>query len=450
MPPSPRLVDLPALDGELVVDAESRAAAADDFGHLVTRMPHAVLRPGSVQDIALLTRWASDHGWRIAARGLGHSVYGRAQVEGGIVVDMSRLGGIHRIDDDQVVVDAGATWRSVLGATLARRLTPPVLTNFLDLSVGGTLAVGGIGGTSHRFGLQTDNVVELEVVTGEGKVVTCSPTDNADLFDAVRAGLGQYGIVTKATLTLVAAPERARRYTLAYPDLDALAADQRRVLREKRAGHLQGSVLADGGAWRYLLEMVVFHPSNDEPDDAQVLADLSDQRAAAQIDDVSYLAYTEAFDRFEELLRTTGEWSDPHPWWLSFLPGSAAEDIAGSIVRDVRPEDLGAHGRFTFYPMTTERITTPLVRMPAEEIAFPFNLIRIASADAAPVARMLEQNQQLYRRIRAAGGVLYPVSAFPLSRSEWEDHFGPLWPAARRAKERFDPSHCLTPGYEVF
>ena len=67
------------------------------------------------------------------------------------------------------MVGAGATWRAVLGATLARGLTPPVLTNYLGLSVGGTLAVGGIGGTSSRYGMQTDNVLALDVVTGDGR-----------------------------------------------------------------------------------------------------------------------------------------------------------------------------------------------------------------------------------------------------------------------------------------
>jgi FAD/FMN-containing dehydrogenase len=158
-------VAVPPLDGELVVAPAARAAAADDFGHLVRRMPLAVLRPGSVQDIAAMIRWSSENGWQIAARGLGHSVFGRSQVAGGIVVDMSTLDGIRHVERDQVVVDAGATWRAILARTLPERRTPPVLTNYLDLSVGGTLSVGGIGGTSHRYGLQTDNVLELEVVT---------------------------------------------------------------------------------------------------------------------------------------------------------------------------------------------------------------------------------------------------------------------------------------------
>jgi cytokinin dehydrogenase len=85
------------------------------------------------------------------------------------------------------------------------------------LHVGGTLAVGGIGGTTSRHGMQTDNVLALNVMTGDGRELTCSARANSDLFDAVRAGLGQCGVITQAMLRLMRAPERVRRYHLFYP-----------------------------------------------------------------------------------------------------------------------------------------------------------------------------------------------------------------------------------------
>ena len=133
-----------------------------------------------------MVRRANRHGHKVAPQGQRHSVYGRAQTDGGIVIDMSQRRSIHSVGADRVTVDAGATWRDVLAATLPQRLTPPVLANYLDLSVGGTLVIGGVGDTTTRYGMQSDNVLELEVVTGEGRRVRCSPRRNADLFDAVR------------------------------------------------------------------------------------------------------------------------------------------------------------------------------------------------------------------------------------------------------------------------
>lgn len=98
-----------------------------------------------------------------------------------------------------------------------------VATGGADLSVGGALSVGGIGATTHRYGMQTDNVRELDVVTGDGEILTCSPEMNSDLFNSVRAGLGQFGIITSATLALVPAPDRARMYVPSYPDLESLS-----------------------------------------------------------------------------------------------------------------------------------------------------------------------------------------------------------------------------------
>ena len=158
-----------------------------------------------------------------------------------------------------VVVDAGATWKNVLNATLKQGLTPPVLTNYLGLSIGGTLAVGGIGGSSSRYGMQTDNVLELDVVTGDGKELTCSATSNPDIFAGVLAGLGQCGVIMRATLGLVRAPERVRRFQLFYPSLSAVTADQRRSLTEQRFDQLQGAILPDpSGGWRYQLEAPCF------------------------------------------------------------------------------------------------------------------------------------------------------------------------------------------------
>ena len=63
---------------------------------------------------------------------------------------------------------------------------------------------------------------------------------------------------------------------------------------------------------------------------------------------------------------------------------------------------------------------------------------------------MLAKNRTLYERICSAGGVHYPVSAFAMAGKDWKDHFGPAWPHLYEAKQRYDPSHILTPGYEVF
>jgi cytokinin dehydrogenase len=433
-------------------DARILAAAADDFGHILHKHPQAVLKPTSIADIVQLMRWAGSRGLKVAPRGEGHSTFGRAMTDGGVVLDMRALRTIHHLQADRMVVDAGATWSTVLDATLPYGLTPPVLTNYLELSVGGTLAVGGIGGTTYRHGMQTDNVLAMSVVTGDGRELACSPSSNADLFDAVRAGLGQCGVITRATLRLMQAPARVRRFHLFYPNLHTLTADQHIALAEERFNHLQGALLPDGdGAWRYQLEGVVFYDAHATPDDRALLAGLSDQRGAAVISDSTYLEEVKTFVRLENLLRSNGQWFNPHPWFLAFLRGSNAVEIVSEILEGLTNEDVSPLGRIIYYPMLTTSVHTPLVRLPKENVVFPFNLIRIPpSNDAASAEQMVAKNRMLYERIRAAGGFQYPVSALPMSSNDWQHHFGSKWSHLADAKRRYDPLNILAPGYNLF
>ncbi|KRQ96974.1 FAD linked oxidase [Bradyrhizobium jicamae] len=437
--------EMPSRDG-------LRTEASGDFGRLIHREPRAVAQPVSSAEVASLLRLAGSEGLKVAARGQGHSIYGRSLSEDGIVIDMNRLKSIRELRADRIVVEAGATWKSVLDATLAQGLTPPVLTNYLGLSVGGTLAVGGIGGASSRHGMQTDNVLELDVVIGDGRELTCSAESNPTAFDAVRAGLGQCGIITRATLRLERAPERVRRFQLFYLGLTELMADQRRVLAEERFDQLQGAILPDGASgWRYQLDGAVYYSGDRPPDDAALLKRLSDSRSAAVITDLTYGEDAAAFAKFEALLRSKGQWSTPKPWLLTFLPGRNAEQIAREILAGLTEADVGPFGRITCYPMQTRACRTPLLRLPDESVVFPFNVIRMpASNDAAAAERMVTQNRALYDRIRRAGGVQYPVGAFTMSHGDWRDHFGSIWPRFSEIKQRLDPANLLTPGYRIF
>jgi len=182
-----------------------------------------------------------------------------------------------------------------------------------------------------------------------------------------------------------------------------------------------------------------------------VLAGLSDDRAAAVITDLTYRDDSHAFAKLENTLRSKGQWFNPKPWLLTFLRDSDAERVASDILGRLTNEEIRPFGRITYYPMLTRASRTPLVRLPDESVAFPFNVIRIpASNDAARTAQMVAQNRELYERIRDAGGILYPVGAVPMSPDDWKAHFGPRWSLLREAKRRYDPAHSLTPGYDLF
>ncbi len=441
----------PAVDGTVRFDEEARTAAAQDFGHVVQRMPAGVLHSASDRDIATIIRWAADSARKIAPRGQGHSVFGRSQVQDGIVIDMAPFSAIHEVGNDRVSVGGGATWRAVLAATLPRGLTPPVLTDYLDLSVGGTLVVGGIGGTTSRHGMQSDNVLEMDVVTGQGETITCSPASNPELFHAVRAGLGQVGVITRATLRLVAAPQKVRRYMLTYPDLKTLLADQRRLVAEERFDAVQGAIVPTPSGWTFRLDAARYFAGDHPPDDKMLLAGLSDDRAAAKPATLPYADYLDRLVALEKLLRSNGQWSHPHPWLMLFVGDSHVQSVVAGELDRLTPADLGTFGQIVLSIFRRAAVTSPLLRLPDDGLVYAFNLVRLPATDSAAEAdRLMTANRAIYERVLAAGGTLYPVSAFPMSAEDWRRHFGPAWPLLREAKQRFDPDHVLTPGYEAF
>ena len=92
-----------------------------------------------------------------------------------------------------------------------------------------------------------------------------------------------------------------------------------------------------------------------------------------------------------------------------------------------------------------------MLRLPADQLCYAFNLIRLTpSDDPAGARRLVAANRATYERVRDAGGTLYPVSAFPMSPADWRGHFGAAFGPLAEAKDEHDPGRVLTPGYEVF
>jgi FAD/FMN-containing dehydrogenase len=442
----------PPLDGELRFDDASKNAAADDFGHIVHKTPEGVLLPGSADDVAKTIQWVTQRGRKFAPQGQSHSTFGRSEVQDGIVADMSNLRNIGAVEGDKITVDAGAKWSEVLGATLAQGKTPPVLTDYIELSVGGTIVVGGVGGTTSSFGVQADNVLSMEVVTGKGEKLNCSPGENADLFNAVRAGLGQVGVVTKATLKLVAAPEQVRRFLLFYPDVATMLGDARKLAGDNRFDAVQGAIVAaPTGGFAFRLDCAKYF-TGGAPDDAALLAGLSDDPAKRQPTTIGYFDYVNRLAALESALRANGQWFFPHPWITTFVGDSNIESAVNAELATLNPaNDLGQFGQVVVSPIKKGAISSPLLRMPSDGLCFAFNMVRVpATDDAANAQRLVDANKAMYGRVKAAGGTLYPVSAFPLSGGEWRDHFGGAFGQLDAAKQKFDPGKILTPGYEVF
>lgn len=442
----------PHLDGRLLIAPADLAPYEDDFGHLVHRTPAAALLPGSVADIAAMIDFCGPLGIPVAPRGQGHQASGQAQVEGGLIIDLGPLDAIS-VDPEAhtATVGAGAVWSAVLAASLAHGLTPPVFTDYIELSVGGTLSAGGVGGASQQHGAQVDNVVELQVVTGRGEIQTCSATRSSELFHAALSGLGQVGVITRAVIRLVPAPVSVRSYSLAYPSVAALTAAQRRAVGDGRFDWLEGTIVpAAGGGWLYILEGSAFYDTTP-PDDNALIGDLG-YLGSPQIQDLAYADFVDDLAPTVAALKASGEWYDPHPWFNAFLPDAAADALVKATMDNTTPADLGASGLVLVYPVPTAKLNAPLLSLPDSELAFLFAVLRTAAPDggALPAPKMVQANRELYLQVQAAGGTQYPVGAIPMTPADWRIQYGARWRMFAAAKRRFDPHGILAPGQGIF
>jgi FAD/FMN-containing dehydrogenase len=176
-------------------DADYDAARAVWNG-MIDRRPATIVRPAGPEDVIAAVNLARESGVPLAVRGGGHNAAGLSVCDGGIVIDLSSM--------KEVEVDAhartaraqgGATWGDFDAATAAHGLAT---TGGLISStgVGGLTLGGGLGWLMRAYGLACDNLLSVEVVTADGRLVTASATENADLFWGLRGGGGNFGVAT--------------------------------------------------------------------------------------------------------------------------------------------------------------------------------------------------------------------------------------------------------------
>lgn len=446
---------VPPLDGVLVMDAASLAADAVDVGNIVHNTPVAVLRPGSVEDIRKMIRFCRRFDIKVAARGQGHTTFGQAQVLSGLVIELATLNTVHAIGPTTVDVDAGVLWKNLLQTIVPQGLTPPALTGFTGLTFGGTLSVGGIS-ANFGNGAQVDFVREIDVVTGEGDLMRCSPIEHRELFEAALAGLGQCGIITRAVVDLVPAMPLVRLFQIPYPDAATFFADFRTLINRGELNEAFNLGVPNGsGGFLYVLNAVKYFDPANPPDNAQLLRGLSFDPASVTGQDIPYLNYVLRVDTLIDQFKQIGLWDGVlHPWFDVFLPNRTVEPYVTQVTAALTPADVGATGFLLLFAKRRSNLRRPFLRVPeSDDWVFLFDILTANAApgpDPAFQAQMLARNRRLFEQARAAGGTRYPIGAIDFNRVDWMLQYGEEWPELLRLKRRFDPDGILTPGPGIF
>jgi FAD/FMN-containing dehydrogenase len=187
------------------------AISSSDPGYAAVRPEFNAMHPGEpalvasctgTADVVDAVDFARENGLLLAIRGGGHSVAGLSSIDGGMLLDLSPMRGV-QVDPDRRLarVQGGALWGDVDRETQAFGLAAPggVVS---DTGVAGLTLGGGYGWLRRKYGLSIDHLVEAQVVTADGRVVTASADSHPDLFWALRGGGGNFGVVTSFTFDL--------------------------------------------------------------------------------------------------------------------------------------------------------------------------------------------------------------------------------------------------------
>ena len=230
------------LPGERVIDsADERRAFESDGLSAYRQMPMVVVLPSTVEQVATVMRYCRDEKIKIVPRGAGTSLSGGAlPLADGVLLGLSKFNRILEIDPANrcVVVQPGVTNLGISDAV--RHLGfyyAPDPSSQIACTIGGNVAENSGGVHCLKYGLTTNNVLGIEMVTMDGEVIRLGgkhlDTAGYDLLGVMTGSEGLLGIVTEVTVRILPKPPTARALLIGFPSAET-------------AGQCVADIIADG------------------------------------------------------------------------------------------------------------------------------------------------------------------------------------------------------------
>lgn len=427
--------------GDVRLDHESLVEASRDFGGIAELKPQVVVWPENADDVAAIVLAARESATPLSVRGAGHSQGGQALNQGGIVIQTQRLNRIEDFSetDRWITAGAGMLWRDLVDLVTQRNLLPPVLTDQLKVTLGGTLAVGGLGPASFRRGAQIDHCLALEVVLGTGEVVWLSAEQRPRLFHHVLGGVGQFGVVTKARLALRSAQPSIRSHYLTYYNVEDFLSDAQQLMARESVHLLSGCAVPKkhavaGSSHDFILTVSAKINEIASHDQRSLVDGMSPEVHCSEVlttrDYITRLDAT--FDGYQRPTQT----DFAHPWVEHFLPVSAVGEYVKVVTEEFPTVAL------LLWPMRTALFRHPMMRLPAvDDVVLVGILCSPKRSDLAEVLPRLRKVDQLGV---AMGGKRYLSGWLDFDADRWRQHYGTeRWDEITSLKRKCDPGRLF-------
>jgi FAD/FMN-containing dehydrogenase len=186
-----------SLRGQLITPGDSQYDEARKvYNGMIDRRPGLIAKCANVADVQTAVNFAREQKLIVSIRGGGHNAIGLGVCDDGLVIDLSEMRYV-RVDPKKktILVGGGSLWGDVDHAAHPFGLAVPAGI-ISTTGVGGLTLGGGVGHLTRQYGLTIDSILSVDMVLADGRFVTASPKENADLFWAIRGGGGNFGVVT--------------------------------------------------------------------------------------------------------------------------------------------------------------------------------------------------------------------------------------------------------------
>src|SRR5262245_20535973 len=411
---------------------------------MIDRRPALIVRCHGTADVRAAVRFGREHGLEIAVRGGGHNVAGNAVCDGGVVIDLSAMRGVH-VDPQgrRARAQGGATWGDYNRETQLHGLasTGGVVST---TGVGGLTLGGGLGWLMGKHGLAVDSLRSVELVTATGEVVRVSGDEHPDLFWAVRGGGGNFGVATWLEYELYPVGPTVTGGLVAHPF--AAAGDVLRFYRDfteslpDELTAFAGVLHAPDGSGMKLAAIMVCHAGTLEAG-AQAVAPVK-RFGSPVMDAIGPMPYTAV-----NMLFDGGFPRGALNYWKSNFLASLKDGAIETMIERFAAAPSPMSG------LLLEHFHGAATRVAPSATAFPhratgYNFLAVGEwQDAADTAANVAWTREAYAAMSphyASGRYANYLNAEEVGEtSAVSAAFGSNWTRLREVKRRYDPENVF-------